>query len=455
MPSIFFPERFFGRGNDNGDYYVHQVTDREAGIDDMWWFGEHDTLQWAQVFKGRFIPGEAADDRWEGTFIDVPKGLTCNHGPLNLEMRPVFAGPPLVSILRQSRPFGLSGLRTMQVNAPVNRSVARVQPGFVGSGLENLTGVWIGDDHGTYYIREVSGTGEMAWVGENPEAEPHSDEEPGRRWVNVFMGQREGLRIQGEWADVPKGEVNQTGALDMQIVDERHIRITHKTGGFGGNAFTRQDDLQIELRWISLEIIDQQEWFFEADEPYFMALMVKMDGSVVDHADLPGASAHIDGFVSPMLGDNVGVHSIPNPIPTNDLPVYTTGIRPIPHADLDEMRTVFGIAVRGWEKDFSSNRWIQDRLADWRNVAQERLDRSLRADGAVQMSRDTGAWHETFSWKNEDDNFGLATVALSMRDILSLVGRTRNLSFDLRGSDVHYRVRASLTVHGARGNCRP
>jgi hypothetical protein len=119
------------------------------------------------------------------------------------------------------------------------------------------------------------------------------------------------------------------------------------------------------------------------------------------------------------------------------------------------MRTVFGIAVRGWEKDFSSNRWVQDRLADWRNVAQERLDRSLRADGAVQMSRDTGAWHETFSWKNEDDNFGLATVALSMRDILSLIGRTRNLSFDLRGSDVHYRVRASLTVHGARGNCRP
>lgn len=450
MINPFFSTQFFARGDDNGFYYLKQVD----GTSTLWWFAEHSSHNWANVFRGRLVRGDRADDRWQGNFIDVPKGLACAHGPLDMQMQLILPGLSLINKISEG-PYGLRTMVPGFTEEFVGRPVTRLTPGFSGEGLNNLTGVWLGDDGGTYYIREVSSTGEIAWVGEHPEAVPTAPAVPvGRRWVNVFMGQREGERITGEWTDVPKGEVNQDGEIDLQIMDENLLRIIRKTGGFGGNDFHRQGSMQLSLQWISLEVLDQQEWFFEGDEPYFMALIVKMDGRTVDFGNLAAASADLGGsFFTPMLGDNVGAGFVAD---LRARPAFTTDIVPIPGASVEQMQTVFGIALRGWEKDFSSDAWRNDRLANWRSVALGRLNRSLRSDGSAQFGADTGAWHESFSWHNEDDNFGLASVVFSMSDLLALVGRApRELVFDLRGGDVHYRVRANLTVSGSRGSCEP
>lgn len=64
-------------------------------------------------------------------------------------------------------------------------------------------------------------------------------------------------------------------------------------------------------------------------------------------------------------------------------------------------------------------------------------------------------WHETFSWRNEDDLFGLDSRAFTYRQLLAMAGSTTRLSFDLRGGDVRYEVTADLTVRGVRGTCAP
>lgn len=452
MISHHFPDRFFFNGDDGGIYYASQV-DR---TNHLWWFAEHRDLQWSHVFRGNLVFSRGIEDRWDGEFVDVPKGLSCNHGVLNVGGRLHTAG---LATLSQLAPAGISGLRN---GGPASRDpVPGVlppgipkSPGFIGDGLSNLTGTWQGNDDGIYYLREVSSTGRIAWVGEHPGSHPTSSTHPGRNWVNVFMGQREKDLIRGDWADVPKGEVFNEGRMELRVLSATHLRILTETGGFGGLEFRRLDDIQLELRWVSMEIVDQQEWFFEADEPYFMALMIKMDGTTVNLVDPRSSTADVQGYVAPMLGDNVGAGTV---IDLRRLPAFRTGIAPIPGADAVSDRPIFGVAVRGWEKDFSNQAWVTDRLADWRRNAAERLNRTLRSSGAVDLRRDAAVWHEVFSWANEDDNFGFDSSVISMADILRMgaAGTARDLVFQLRGADVHYRLRARLSVSGARGRCAP
>ena len=363
---------------------------------------------------------------------------------------------PLVRTARSGTHNAFGGQLIVHPPAPVSvPSVTRLAPGFVGEGLQNLTGVWIGDDRGTYYIREVSETGEVAWVGEHPEARPDTLEAEGAHWVNVFMGQREGLTIRGAWTDVPKGEIHNVGELTLVATSENQLQIIRKTGGFGGTTFTRAENLDVLLRWVDLEIVDQQEWFFEGDEPYFFAMIALMDGTTVDLTDRSGAHADFShSFVAPVLASNVGA-SHP-PLSLASLPPTRLGIRPV-HGDRPELHhPVLGIALRGAEHDYSNEPWQSDRLADWIATGGGELNRALQ-EGSVMFASDVGRWHEVvpFPWYDQDDTFGLDTIAFTRAGLLGMAGRTTRLTFNLRGSDVHYRVRADLTVNAVRGSCSP
>jgi hypothetical protein len=440
----FLPPTFTAQGDDAGVYYAAQRDSTST----LWWYGEDRDARWAHVFRGQ-LTLEGADARWNGVFIDVPKGVTCGHGRLGWE-RGFTGGAPFLR--RTAVEGGFGGMLIAPGPFPP-APVRRLMPGFTGEGLENLTGVWLGNDGGTYYVREVGETGQVAWVGEHPEADPGTEVMPGRRWVNVFMGQRTDRLIRGEWSDVPKGEVDQHGTMTLFATAPDRLTVIRKTGGFGGLRFVRVENLEITLRWVSLRVLDQQEWFFEGDEPYFLALIALMDGRTVNLTAPEGSRADFShSFVAPMLQSNVGAGAV---IDLSSLPPLELGIRRVPGDRPDIPHPVLAIALRGAEKDESSPAWQEDRLQDWIDTGGGAVDRALQRTGMAGFETNVARWHETFTWRNEDDLFGLDSNAFTYAQLESMSGRTTRLTFDLRGGDVRYSVTADLSVRGVRGTCSP
>lgn len=94
---------------------------------------------------------------------------------------------------------------------------------------QDLTGVWAGDEGGTYYIRQIGS--EITWYGENAPINPG--------WSNVASGNIVGDQIFLKWMDVPKGTNMLSGKLIIRVSLPDTLIITKKTGGFGGNSFER------------------------------------------------------------------------------------------------------------------------------------------------------------------------------------------------------------------------
>jgi hypothetical protein len=438
--------RFFATGEPSDSAYFVTLTDDDV----LWWLAETADGTSVNVYRGRRIAG-ATPERWEGEYVSVPKGLQCGFGRLSWETRGGLR-PRLHRIAREGARNAYPDEIIAAIAGPPARSVRPVDPGFVGDGLANLTGVWIGSDRGTYYIREVSETGQIAWVGENPEAEPDTPT-TGNGWVNVFLGQRKDRFISGDWADVPKGEVDNSGRLRILVFNEDVLVILEKSGGFGGRSFRRRGNLEITLRWISLEVLDQQEWFFEADEPYFLALIALMDGRTVNLTNPVTSRANFShSFFAPMLRANVGAGAV---IDLSSLPTVNVGIRAVPGDRPKLEHPVLGIALRGAEVDESSDAWRRDRLQDWIDTGGGEVNRALQRTGDVDFASNVARWHEMFTWRNEDDTFGLDSIAFTHSQLLALAGSSTRLVFNLRGGDVAYRVTAELSVRGVRGLCPP
>ena len=106
---------------------------------------------------------------------------------------------------------------------------------------EDLTGIWKGNDQGTYYvrhfghkfgpnIREEFGH-DIMWVGLSAN--------DGKTWANVFVGKYNGDKISGTWADVPRGGVAGSGTLNLEVWRSGNHLIISKIGstgsGFGMN----------------------------------------------------------------------------------------------------------------------------------------------------------------------------------------------------------------------------
>jgi hypothetical protein len=94
----------------------------------------------------------------------------------------------------------------------------------------DLTGTWQGNDGGTYYLRQVGNT--LYWYGEPSSNHPN--------WSNVYQGRIHSNRINGSWADVPKGHIMNHGNLNLEIRHGETVLVAvHKTGGFSGSRWTR------------------------------------------------------------------------------------------------------------------------------------------------------------------------------------------------------------------------
>jgi hypothetical protein len=109
---------------------------------------------------------------------------------------------------------------------------------FKSTGFD-LTGAWAGDDGGIYYLRQI---GSVVWWN-GMAGRDRSPFDLGRDWNNVARGVIDGLQIDVETSDVPRGgadfkstlvlNIQDDGAGNMEIVKTREVK-----GGFGNSIWT-------------------------------------------------------------------------------------------------------------------------------------------------------------------------------------------------------------------------
>ena len=108
---------------------------------------------------------------------------------------------------------------------------ARLPPGGDFAACRtDLNGVWVCDDGGVYFVRQIGP--DVLWYGEGAPDRPF--------FANVAHGHLEDDdRVRLMWADVPKGITGACGALLLQVRSPEEMWAVHATGGFGGRRWTR------------------------------------------------------------------------------------------------------------------------------------------------------------------------------------------------------------------------
>jgi hypothetical protein len=98
----------------------------------------------------------------------------------------------------------------------------------------DLNGAWAGDDDGIYYIRQLESV--VWWNGMSARAGPAL--ELGRYWNNVGRGEINGLDIEVEWADLPRGLTTGNGTLNLRIEGDATGNLHIVKVGQSGSGFT-------------------------------------------------------------------------------------------------------------------------------------------------------------------------------------------------------------------------
>ena len=110
----------------------------------------------------------------------------------------------------------------------------------------DLTGAWAGNDGGIYFLRQV---GSVMW-GNGMSGREGSPMDLGREWNNIVRGVIDGLQIDVEWADMPRGEILNHGTSTLNIQDDGRgniqLVLVSTTGEFAYQVWT--PCLPVELR---------------------------------------------------------------------------------------------------------------------------------------------------------------------------------------------------------------
>ena len=135
-------------------------------------------------------------------------------------------------------PSASAATATARPSPAVAAACDKALKGFDANHVD-LTGAWAGDDEGIYYLRQVGSV--LWWNGMSDRAGSPSD--LGRGWNNVGRGVIKALKVDVEWADVPRGGILGNGTLSLKIDDDGtgnvHVIKVSETGtGFGNNIWT-------------------------------------------------------------------------------------------------------------------------------------------------------------------------------------------------------------------------
>jgi hypothetical protein len=124
---------------------------------------------------------------------------------------------------------------SVAVAAPCTKRALKFDPTKI-----DLTGAWLGDDDGVYYIREINKI--VWWSGMSGQSGAPAD--LGRDWNNVATGPlKSDMTISLNWADVPRGGIQGYGTLLWKVVDDgtgnaKLTKLSETGTGFGGATFT-------------------------------------------------------------------------------------------------------------------------------------------------------------------------------------------------------------------------
>lgn len=509
MYSDHFPPQMIVGCDDNGIYYIRQLDSRD-GVDfeGMVWFGQQFAPQpeFANVFVGRLQHGFRTDDhgnrvdRWVGNFFDIPKGRVCGSGDLIIESfvappNPDIAGcdfptnylvkvrgtryggttwrieqailgcwedaPAIPPAIAEAATGGLPGI----VDEVIALGSTTVPAGFERWARGNLTGVWRSGGGATYYIRHLPETGEVVWYGESENAHPGIPytrppvEASG--WANVFSGTLNGTSLRGMWADVPRGGTNGAGRLALELESETFLRITDRSGGFGGRGLWKVNTLDVTVDVSSLTIVRAQEG---ADEPLLYLFFFKLDGEGVDLDDLSNSHATTPDPQPPsiFLGTDVtGTVSVDPRYRTYATTLST--VRSSRPADVKRATSIGVIAYAIEVDEGYSNEFRRDRFLGWRLNQEHALNSSLRR-GEVpseeylrrEAQRITvqylGPW-DGWPWGDADDvlsgDVAMVTFAELEEAVRTGTGTlTRTLGF--QGSGASYTASVIFSVRSRR-----
>jgi hypothetical protein len=208
-------------GNDGGTYYLRQIGDV------VWWIGlngGNDGRIYSNIFRGTITTQPVYSTVIEGEWVDVPRGAIMNSGKLLVDINEGRS-----SLSKISGAFGTT--------IWTKETTPDTKPPY------SLTGVWQASDGGTYYLRQI-GYNLLWWNG-------MSGGNDGRTFNNVFKGeitwwsyQDKGEikyvpRISGEWIDVPRGTIMNSGTLDIRITGPTTLQMVSQTGGFGATTWQK------------------------------------------------------------------------------------------------------------------------------------------------------------------------------------------------------------------------
>jgi hypothetical protein len=112
----------------------------------------------------------------------------------------------------------------------------------------DLTGAWAGDDGGIYYLRQL---GSVVWWN-GMSGRDRSPLELGRDWTNVARGVINGLQIDVDTSDVPRGEILDNSTLVLKIQDDgagniQIVKTREVKGGFGNSVWTPCRPVEVQL----------------------------------------------------------------------------------------------------------------------------------------------------------------------------------------------------------------
>jgi hypothetical protein len=224
------------RGNDGGTYWIRQIGRC------VWWAGASDNSDPRRVgraFTNVFRGVLTADGRTiSGSWSDVPNGATRGSGRLTLAVTGVPIG--LVKTNATGSPFGAAAWTRSSARSARRRSGSIPTSSYCRVGQRrqtNLTGMWLGDDGATYWIRQIGSC--LWWAGFSGST---TSVNTGVNFSNAFLGDMiDDQHLEGDWVDLPRGQANGSGTLSFRLSRGRLLQLfkTSSSGsGFGARTLT-------------------------------------------------------------------------------------------------------------------------------------------------------------------------------------------------------------------------
>lgn len=191
-------------GNDGGAYYVTEVDAK------VYWFAEHPGRDYAHVFHGT-----RDGDIIKGRFHSVPKDSATTQGQVTLK---VLANGSLERV-NETGGFPSKSMVAVSIDAITGKLPGkRKWPGFTANTIDDLDGVFDDGKGHRYYVREA---------GDRVVFFAEQDFKKGERpaLALVFVGERLGSVVKGDWIAVPKGKKTGSGPLVLTVKSDRSVAV--------------------------------------------------------------------------------------------------------------------------------------------------------------------------------------------------------------------------------------